>query len=100
MPRFARVRNAAVSRKVCARNPTEPIKPWLFVVEQLVLTMKGLKEILTLPRTIRLEALHFFTVPAHGIAHLFMSFRVRSVQSHQSVYRRSEASIPLRQWTD
>jgi len=39
-------------------------------------SMKGLKETLTVPRTRRIEASHFFYELAHGIAHAFMLFMV------------------------
>jgi len=45
----------------------------LFVVQKLVLTMKGLKETLKLPWRQQIETLHFF-----------MPFMVRSAQSYSS----------------
>jgi len=38
--------------------------------------MKGLKETLALQWTRKIEALHFLTVLAHGIARIFVSFMV------------------------
>ncbi|MCK5246005.1 hypothetical protein KAR02_03860 [Candidatus Bipolaricaulota bacterium] len=48
----------------------------LFAVQALILTMKGLKETLTLSWIRKIEAPHFFTVLAHGIARPFMLFMV------------------------